>query len=400
MNDPHRTASAPAEGSGQNTGDIAAETLATLVDSFPDPVCVVDRDLRITYANAATAPLAGMTQDELRQQRLQDLFAAEDHALFSAIPAELAVGEKTVMPEMHLRSGTDTATPVRLELSPLRENHDPATHIAVVLRDLRKWKEIEHALADTNRESAAGELAACIAHDISNPLSVTKLYVDWLKMDVQEAAADGSAKVPEGIQEGADAIEDATQRIEGVLNRLREFSSSLADDHRPVELRRVVQDAVRTEKNMLDRHGITVELDLPDSPCQASGRRDEYRVVFLHLITNAAEAIAARSDKNAQGRIHIGVEISNTADGPDPRSYICSVRDNGIGMDPKTRDTAHKMFFSQKSGAPGTGLGLTIVRSILRRQDGRIDMNSEPDVGTTVTVTIPAGLDDLDATIA
>jgi two-component system, NtrC family, sensor kinase len=103
--------------------------------------------------------------------------------------------------------------------------------------------------------------------------------------------------------------------------------------------------------------------------------------VFMNLLLNAAQAIEHR------GQIHVTVQ-------QEDNDIVVRIRDTGRGMDAKTRARIFTPFFTTKPAGQGTGLGLTICDTIIRRHQGRIEVQSEPGQGTTFTVRLPLFEDD------
>ncbi len=112
---------------------------------------------------------------------------------------------------------------------------------------------------------------------------------------------------------------------------------------------------------------------------------------MLNLIVNAGDSIPAER-RRKQGRVRITAE----ADGEHPPATVrLTVSDNGCGMDPETMRRAFELFFTTKPRGMGTGLGLALVKRAMDRAGGSVEIASEPDMGTTVTLTMPTVLESM-----
>jgi two-component system nitrogen regulation sensor histidine kinase GlnL len=140
------------------------------------------------------------------------------------------------------------------------------------------------------------------------------------------------------------------------------------------------------------RGDIAVELVVPDDLPPIQGDEHQLCQVFTNLVINAFEALAGA------GRVRItaatGIaEGEQTSDLPVPvPTVVIQVVDDGPGIPPELTDRVFNAFFTTK--AQGSGLGLAIVRKIIDAHDGRIDVTTAPDQGTTFTVTLPVGAEE------
>jgi signal transduction histidine kinase len=178
---------------------------------------------------------------------------------------------------------------------------------------------------------------------------------------------------------------EQTKRIDRIVQSLLGFARAGVGGRArsiapvPVCVADVVADAVTLAR--LGQRGRTILFDV-DVPADMMVARDRQRLeqVIVNLLTNACDA----SPPGAR------VRIAGTLDATSERMSLC-VSDRGTGMSPEVAKRVFEPFFTTKQPGQGTGLGLTLVYSIVVEQGGTIDVASAPGEGTTVTVELPVG---------
>ena len=227
-------------------------------------------------------------------------------------------------------------------------------------------------------ERAKSDFVATASHELRSPLTSIKGFVELLE------------RSPEGMSERQrefiDIIRRSTDRLVELVNDLLDVARIEADhveiNRRPIDVGEAVRElAELLGPRLKDKHqhlGVYVAPTLP--PAFADPER--IRQVIGNLLTNAHQYTPE------QGRIHIGVEAD--------RAWVrIVVADSGIGMTEEELDRAFERFYRGRRGtetAPGTGLGLSIVKSLVDLHHGEIEVESEPDRGTTFHVLIPAAI--------
>jgi two-component system NtrC family sensor kinase len=224
-------------------------------------------------------------------------------------------------------------------------------------------------LMTQGRMAAAGMLAAGVSHEIRSPLSVIMIVAETLAEDL---TADSD---PDTRQMLDDAL-DAANRIALILQDLSSLARPVDDPIAPTDLHAVAASAARLAGYKL---GPNASLAVaPFAVPLVSGNGARLVQLVLNLVVNAARA----SRPDAKNEIRVDARV----DGED---VVLTVADTGTGMSEATRARLFEPFFTTGGGRGGTGLGLTICRSIVERMGGTIAIESELGVGTTVSVRLP-----------
>ena len=257
--------------------------------------------------------------------------------------------------------------------------------VDITLRRLAEERkvELEEQLRHTQQLESLGTFAGGIAHDFNNILTAIFAYGEL-------AAA--SLQTPERAREYLDELHEAAVRARELVRQILSFSRRQTQARAPVELQQIAREALKFLRSILPS-SIQIESTIDQSaPLVVASSIQMYQVI-LNLCMNAAHAMQA-----APGRLDLGldtVQFASKADCPLPdlapgRYLRLVVRDSGQGMDEATLGRIFEPFFTTKPQGEGTGLGLSVVRSIVRDHQGGVRATSEPGRGSTFEVFIPA----------
>jgi PAS domain S-box-containing protein len=244
-------------------------------------------------------------------------------------------------------------------------------------------QDLEWQLRQFQKLEALGRLTGGIAHDFNNLLGAILGHAELVGQDLERdhAALDSLAE-----------IRAAGQRAKELVQRLLSFSRPQEQQHEPIQLQPVLEEAVRLMRPALPA---SVELNLHPAPALPAilGDASLIHQVVLNLTTNAWHALQGRA-----GRIDIRLEqcrVDTSLHQIQPElttgAHVkLSVSDTGVGMDASTLARIFEPFFTTKAAGAGTGLGLSVVHGIVRSHGGAILVDSEPGRGSTFHVYLPA----------
>jgi signal transduction histidine kinase len=215
--------------------------------------------------------------------------------------------------------------------------------------------------------AALGTFSAGVAHEINNPLGIILNHVQLVR----------SGRLSPGERE--DFLGRIETEIKRVNRLLRNFLHHATDEElsfSDLPLEPVVAEVVQLFTPKLRVKGVRVEVSPFPPTAVVEGDGDAVKQVFFNLLYNALQAI-----HHDHGLVRI--DVYSGQDGVD-----ISVADNGEGMDAATMESIFQPFVTRKNGY-GTGLGLSLSRTIMQQHGGTIRVSGEPDVGTTVTLHFP-----------
>jgi PAS domain S-box-containing protein len=322
---------------------------------------------RFEHVNGAMCRITGFAAEELLAlPTAVELAAPEQRERLSAELAERVAGRDDWPERQETVLLARSGELVRVEYAAKRLD---AERLVVIFHDITARKRDEEHLRVTDRMASVGRLAAGVAHEINNPLSFVIGNLDVLSHEPLS---------PEQREVLADAREGA-ERVRQIVQDLRAFSRSNADELSPVDLASVIDFACTMAQNHI-RHRARLEVEHGAVP-RVLGVEARLGQVVLNLLVNAADAIP--EGHMAENLIRIRTSVAGD-------EVALEVSDTGTGMSPEVAGRVFDPFFTTKPVGAGTGLGLSISHRIVTDLGGTISVDSTPGRGTTFRVGLRA----------
>ncbi|MFI5280744.1 MAG: PAS domain S-box protein [Gemmatimonadales bacterium] len=364
--------------------------LRAAVESSPSGLLMTDGRGAIVLVNREIERLFGYSREELLGKSVDTLVPERYRGGHGGFRAGFLTDPRV----RSMGAGRDlfglrkdgAEVPVEIGLTPVATDEGIFVLASVVDISARKRAEVEQRrlegeLLQSQKLEAVGTLAGGIAHDFNNILGAIVGYAELAGMATDREAASGRLR----------DLLAAAARGKDLVERILVFSRRQEQSRQPIALGAAVADATKLLRAMLPA-SIEMRVTIhPDSP-QILGDATSIHQIVMNLGTNAAHAMPEG------GVLEIGVESLYLRDSmarahPDLHEGlhgILTVRDHGHGMDRAIRDRAFEPFFTTKPPGSGTGLGLSMVHTIVRGHGGAIDLASEAGAGTTVKCLFPA----------
>lgn len=251
----------------------------------------------------------------------------------------------------------------------------------LLFRALKK-AEKERALLDvrmlqSHKLASLGELTAGIAHEINNPLAIIGREAEWLQHLISTTEpATGFPR--EELLESVGEVVVQVNRCREITQNLLSFARKMEPIFQRVDVNRLVEDMVKLVETETQGKGIEIIRDYQQTLHPIMTDPPGLRQVILNLLNNARQAIEGK------GRITIRTRALE-----DGRVQI-AVEDTGCGIPKEHLPRIFDPFFTTKAHGKGTGLGLSISHGLVDRLGGRIWVRSEPGLGSTFVVELPA----------
>jgi signal transduction histidine kinase len=240
---------------------------------------------------------------------------------------------------------------------------------------LDQLRRAQDELVRSEKMASMGRLVAGIAHEINNPVNAVVNTVGPLESTLAELTISDEHKVD--LAEMLRVIQRGARRTKEIVQALHNYSRGDDDRLIDVDLQRGIDDSLDLLRHHL-KNGITVDRSYGDVG-RVRGHAGQLHQVFMNLLTNAAQAIAAGGHG---GTIRIATE---RRDG----KAVITVADDGPGIAAEVLPRIFDPFFTTKDVGEGSGLGLSIVHGIVERHGGTISVDSTVGRGTTFTVSLP-----------
>jgi signal transduction histidine kinase len=234
---------------------------------------------------------------------------------------------------------------------------------------LKMKARMEQKLVQAERLSAIGNLAAGIAHEIGNPLNGIKLTISHLKDLFTEHELDESS-----FHKYADTIIKEVNRLDVIVKDFLMFAKDRELALRPYRIDKLLQETVRLVEKDANKRGVKIKVEFQPMENEMLVDPQLLKSALLNILINAMDA------SNGKGTIKICADDSED-------KCVIRVIDQGQGIPEDVLDRVFDPYFSTKSS--GTGLGLSLTKTIVEKHEGDIGIESVPGQGTTVTITIP-----------
>jgi len=359
----------------------AEETVRLTLDNAPIGMALVGLDGRWLRVNHALCELLGYPAEELLTMTFQDVTHPDDLPQDVGLMDELVRGaiRRVQVAKKYVRKDGSVLEAL-LHVSVLRNENGEARCFISQIEDVGEKRMLQERLIVSDRLASLGTLAAGVAHEINNPLAFAMASLELASEELNGFAA---AVPPGRLLEFRGLLGDAREgceRVRRIVRDLKTFSRPEDPQRHPLDVREVIELAIKMTYNEV-KHRARLVKDFGDCPFVEA---DEARLgqVFVNLLVNAAQAIREGSvDHN-----EIRIRTATRADG----AALIEVRDTGSGIARAAVGKIFDPFYTTKRVGEGTGLGLSICRSIVTDLGGTIEVESEPDRGSTFRVSLPA----------
>ncbi|MBL8913254.1 MAG: response regulator [Archangium sp.] len=343
------------------------EVLSTTLACLDEAVFTVDRNGLLTWANPAATRLCGLSNEALRAQRFEDVLPlrlSDGGELSSLLIPAPEHGQRTLESTLETAYGSRTIVGA---IAPLRVAQE-SFGVVIALRDVTELLEARRQLEFSERLSALGTLAAEVAHELNNPLTVVLANLEFMLTRETDA----------GRREPILETRDASMQISRIVNDLRTYSRPQLESRSAAHPAGALGAALGFTRAHW-RRCATVRLRLGALPAVLAAHT-RLTQIFVNLIMNAAQAMEGRAQQE------LVISTSTDAEG---RGVIV-VGDTGPGIPAELRQRIFEPFVTTKPAGVGTGLGLAVSRGIAESHGGTLELlEAEPPVQTRFSLVLP-----------
>ncbi len=367
--------------------------VGALVQNSSDVIMVLDAGLVIRYVTPSVSTALGHRPEDLVGTPLPSLVDTAEVAALTSFYSRLANrSQDSARGEWRMRRGDGHFTDVETVSTDLLE-HPSVNGIVVTIRDITERKALEVGLQRQVQEleeldRIRSEFVDTVSHELRTPLTSIIGKVEML--------ADGDhGDLSTGQSQGMEVIGRNSERLLTMIEDLLTLShieTSTLDLHREPTLVASLVDGVRNQVGPIAAaKSVVLKVDCSSGADTVVVDREQVERVLLNLLTNGVKFTPPGGTVTLEARRH----------GPD---LVFTIADTGVGIPEDEQDRLFTRFFRSsvaiRMAIPGSGLGLVIVKRIVEEHGGTISIVSSPDMGTTVTVTIPAGITPVQADAA
>ncbi|MED1862619.1 PAS domain S-box protein [Fictibacillus nanhaiensis] len=338
------------------------EKYRIIAENTTDLIGVVDLEGNVKYVSPSNRLLLGFDPSLYDGKKIQGFFHSDDRAKVRMAMNEMVQTQKPVKFEVRCKHAHGHWVTLEANATPIANDSDQPDSFVVVARDLTERKKTEEMLRKSDKLSVLGQLAAGVAHEIRNPLTSIRGFLQLLQSKASEN------------EDYYEIMLSEIDRINSIVGEFMLLAKPQAMNFTQTDLRQLLRHVI----SILDTQAILTnvqiyfesEPDLPEIWCVDN----QIKQVFVNMLKNAIEAMPTG------GSVHIHLKREGGY-------VVASFIDHGCGISEERLPTLGEPFYTTKE--KGTGLGLMICYKIVENHHGKILINSKIDEGTTFSILLP-----------
>ncbi len=339
-----------------------------IVESINVGILAIDLDDRIESWNAQMEAMYALSRAEAIGQPLQNVFPPEFIEVLEGFRNDQGVHHLYKF-RLTTRAGEQRAA--NIAIAPLLSRDFISVGRIILVDDITERVSLETQLAQADKLSSIGLLAAGVAHEINTPLAVISSYAQMLSKQLK-----GDTRL--GLV--LDKITQQSFRAAEIANGLLNFSRTSTTEFRETNLNQVIRDTLSLLEHQFKTAQIVLDLDLAEELPPIHGNPGKLQQVFLNLLLNAKEAMPGG------GRLRVATLVDGHVE--------ALIADSGTGIAPENLKRIYDPFFTTKTPSRpgdrrGTGLGLSVSYGIIQEHAGKIHVQSAVGAGTTFHLEFP-----------
>ena len=352
----------------------AQENYRSLVESADDFIFTVDSQGIFQSINSFTANFFGGTPEEFIGKDLSSIYPkdiAEKQLKMIYMVDKLG---KSVRHEFELQTG-EYQIWINAKFMPLKDEEGSVRAILCIARDITENKNLERRLINTEKLASMGTLAAGVAHEINNPLSIILGFCDLLLRNTVKNSRQ---------YEDLKTIERQGLHCKQVVENLLSFARIGEGENEVYDLNQCLKEIIQVVAHTLEMKGIVLHMELSERQIMVKADSRELQQVFLNLINNAISSMDGRG-----GTLTVRTKLESKGE-----RAVIQIQDEGVGIRKEDAEHIFEPFFTTKSEGEGTGLGLFVSYGIIKKYGGSIDFvshtsdSSDRGGGTIFTIKL------------
>ncbi|WP_348264624.1 ATP-binding protein [Telmatobacter sp. DSM 110680] len=339
-----------------------------IVESINVGILALDLEDRIESWNAQMEAMYAVSRSEALGQKLSSVFPDEFVSALEGFRNEPGVHH---LYKFHLTTKAGEQRTVNIAIAPLLSRDFVIVGRIVLVDDITERVSLENQLAQSDKLSSIGLLAAGVAHEINTPLAVISSYAQMLSKQMR-----GDARLGPVLEK----ITQQSFRASEIANGLLNFSRTSTTEFRETNLNQVIRDTLSLLEHQFKTAQIIVDAELIENLPTIHGNPGKLQQVFLNLLLNAKESMPGG------GRLRVATQFNGHVE--------AVVSDSGSGIAPEHLKRIYDPFFTTKTmprpgERRGTGLGLSVSYGIIQEHAGKIHVESAIGAGTTFHLEFP-----------
>src|SRR5712691_8478246 len=345
--------------------------LETVFNAIQEGIIVTDSNGRITYLNDAACQLFGIESENAIGKRLDERVHGLDWEALTQSGGPVSRDMEIFYPQN--RFINFYIVPLVIEPRASEDKIDISGEEVgrvMILPDITENRRTERQTIESERLNALTLLAAGVAHEIGNPLNSLNIHLQLIEREARKL--DGPARAE--LQESVEIARAEINRLDSIISQFLRAIRPTRPQLRPENINAIVEEAVRFFAPEIKDRNLVVEQELRSDLPLLELDRDQMKQAFYNVIKNSFEAMKRR------GILRIRTDM-------DESHVTVRFTDTGGGISPDNLSRVFEPYFTTKTS--GTGLGLLIVRRIIREHGGELSIESSEGKGLTLAIRLP-----------
>jgi PAS domain S-box-containing protein len=342
--------------------------LETVFNAIQEGIIVTDSASRITYLNDAACELFGLQDSDAVGKRLEERVRGLDWNSLTQSGGPVSRDMEIFYPAN--RFINFYVVPLIIERRESKDSSGEQVGYAMILRDITESRRSAEQTLESERLNALTLLAAGVAHEIGNPLNSLHIHLQLMERKVREL--DEKTRVE--LQESIEIARAEIARLDSIVTQFLRAIRPTRPQLHPENINSIIEESVRFFSPEIKDRDIVVEQELRSDLPMLELDRDQMKQAFYNVIKNSLEAMKQR------GILHIRSDM-------DERHVLIRFNDTGGGISAQNLSHVFEPYFTTKT--TGSGLGLLIVRRIVREHGGELSVQSTEGKGLTLTIRLP-----------
>ncbi len=347
-------------------------TLQALIDGIPHPIYTINDDWQLVSVNKSKVDNLEPINTALAGQTCYQLFYGRQSPCEHCLAQQTLTHKKAQHWSVRWNGPDHLPREWDINAYPIPSRQASAARAVILWQDRTEERRLESSLLQAGKLAAIGQLAAGVAHEINNPLTVINANAQILKMTIP---------VEDDNYESVDLIALAGERATKVVRGLLDFARQEHYKFTAANVNDSIAQALDLVHYQLQTANIEVFLDLAEDLPDVIASVEHLKSVWLNLLVNARDAVQMLPDNRL-----IEITTRLAADGEHVQILI---RDNGKGMSQVELAHIFEPFYTTKDPGKGTGLGLATCHRIVEQHQGDINVVSNVNEGTTFVIRLP-----------
>lgn len=351
-----------------------------IVQLSPDGIILIDENCNILELSQAATKILNI--NNTTPKNLFNIINIYDQKRLKELIATISSGNDIATTEFIIENQANNTTNVcEVSMKAIKSLNDTTLTYILTIRDITKRKLLVNNLIRSERMAGIGKLTTTIAHEINQPLLAMTFTLDNILDNIRNNKIN-----IEYLNKKAVRIYEDIDRITHIIDQIRSYSHSNNQSTTTTFNPNIsIENAANLLTSQLQSENITIYYNLDNHLPKANGNSFQFDQVIINMLTNAQEAISRRQMKEKNdytGKITITSESNE-------KEIIISINDNGIGIEKDKINHLLQPFYTIKTDGSSAGIGLGICLEIIEKMNGKLEIESTLNIGTTFRIILP-----------